>query len=529
MRRFRLFLLAFALFTVFLGGTALAASLEYTSAPHVLRPGKYYDIVVTASADTTVSLTLCDLQENAVYTIYEEFPLLAGTNTLLWDGMRQDSSTIDTGEYLLRLASADGTQVHAPVRISTPYPLIVQLMQSESVVSAENAADITFTLSEAGLLSVDIISFADGGTHSLGALDMQAGPGSFQWAGAVDNESLPAGMYAMDLTLKNAAGQESISHRIVFEVAGGGAKPEGNAQVSVIDKTPEPTPEPTPAPTTPVSSPYSTVDDGSFWAMTPGETDEAVVWDILTQPITVYDDGKITATEHVYLMENPDGTGAQVAQIHGKSQGLHIIGETNEYGYVLAEAFSNYDPSFQPLTDEARAQAFDPKQGYIKADGLKTIEVMQDIAFVIDKLTQRMYMYIDGEPVTEFLIATGKISEGKYYNETIPGEYITISHTGGFTSGNMYCDMAIRINGGILLHEVPHKINADGTKNYSSFEGYLGTKQSHGCIRIQRLKTPEGYNHRWIWDKLDRKGGYKVIIWDDLSRVDSPTTWQPNP
>ena len=89
--------------------------------------------------------------------------------------------------------------------------------------------------------------------------------------------------------------------------------------------------------------------------------------------------------------------------------------------------------------------------------------------------------------------------------------------------------MAIRINGGILLHEVPHKINADGTKNYASFEGYLGQKKSHGCIRNERRKTPEGYNQAWIWENFERGEPYKVIIWDDLNRVDTPTVWRENP
>ena len=58
-------------------------------------------------------------------------------------------------------------------------------------------------------------------------------------------------------------------------------------------------------------------------------------------------------------------------------------------------------------------------------------------------------------------------------------------------------------------------------------EGYLGTKQSHGCIRIQRLKNNEGYNHRWLWKNLPLKT--RVIIWDDANRSDSPETWYPNP
>ncbi|MCL1965201.1 MAG: L,D-transpeptidase family protein [Firmicutes bacterium] len=280
-----------------------------------------------------------------------------------------------------------------------------------------------------------------------------------------------------------------------------------------------------------LSPPYSSVWDESYWSMTPGELDDAVIWEILMQPITVYDGGIKAGTKgHAYLMENPDGTGKQVAQLHTQSQGVHVIGETNEFGYVLVEAFSNYDREFYPETDEEKAHAFEIKHGYVLAKNLKTVNVMPDIALLIDKLTQRLYIFIDGKRVTELLISTGTWSNSNdMLFETIPGEFITVSHDGGFWSGNMYCDMSIRINGGVLLHEVPCKKNADGTKNFSSFEGYLGTKQSHGCVRIQRLKNADGFNHSWLWSNLQKYKPYKVMIWDDLNRLDSPSTWYPNP
>ena len=89
----------------------------------------------------------------------------------------------------------------------------------------------------------------------------------------------------------------------------------------------------------------------------------------------------------------------------------------------------------------------------------------------------------------------------------------------------MICNDAIRINGGILLHEVPHKERADGSSDYSAYEPLLGQKASHGCVRIQRQKTDNGYNHRWLWNNLKRGAPYRVLIWDDKNRIDSPTVW----
>lgn len=305
---------------------------------------------------------------------------------------------------------------------------------------------------------------------------------------------------------------------------------EDNTTAEPAPETDSGTGEATPAAqSSQLSPPYSSVADGSYWSMTPGEIDDAAIWDLLMQPITVYDGG-LDQRDHVYLMENPDGTGKQVAQVHGQSQGLHVIGETNEHGYVLVETFSSYDDKYFPSTDEEKEHAFELKQGYVKASGLKEVAVQQDIALLIDKLTQRMYIFRNGERVAELLVSTGLILDGKYYRETPAGEFITVSHVGPFdTNKYMKSDLAIRISGGILIHEVPYEPLGDGSRRYSDFEAKLGGKASAGCIRTQRQETAEGYNQQWIWDNLQASKPYKVIIWDDVNRVDTPTTQHPNP
>ena len=508
--------------------TAAAAALSIPSAPDVVRPRKSYELVLETAAEGTVSMTLEDAG-GQTYTVLRDYPLQIGENVLRWDGLLPDFSPVAEGDYTLRLQMGDGQSLSAPLRVGAPYPLLSETGH----VSGLDAVEVTLYASEAGTLFVRVET-ADGATLLEDSLPVQAGETVYAWGYAQDGQRVPAGQYLLVFQLRTANGfssNEQYSYVEVSAPADESVDAQAAAQ-AIVDITPSPTPvaTPTPEPTPALSAPYSQVDDGTFWAMLPGETDDAVIWDVLTQPIIVYDDGKLNGKEHAYLMENPDGTGEQVAQLHALSQGVHIIGEVNEYGYVLVEAFSNYDRDYSPETDEERAHAFDVKQGYVLAENLKTVEVHQDMALLIDKLTQRMYLFIDGERVTEFIISTGLVTnEEDTLFETIPGEYITVSHTGTLVDGNMNSAMAIRINGGILLHEVPHKINADGTKNYASFEGYLGQKKSHGCIRNERRKTPEGYNQAWIWENFERGEPYKVIIWDDLNRVDTPTVWRENP
>jgi hypothetical protein len=126
------------------------------------------------------------------------------------------------------------------------------------------------------------------------------------------------------------------------------------------------------------------------------------------------------------------------------------------------------------------------------------------------------------------LVSTGFPRADTPFAETPAGEYLMVSWTGGFWAGQLYCDMGIRINSGILIHEVPVLIKKDETtgeeiRDYNRCERYLGEKASHGCIRVQQKKTPEGINEEWLWKNLsdgNKKGKdyTKVIIWDDAGR-----------
>lgn len=517
------------LLSILLPAAASAMPLAFIASPGVIRPGKFYEITVESQSAGTATVSLLDENGNPLYNIYSDYPITVGENKMQWDGRKIGEGIVEMGDYQLRVAMADSVSIDAPVRIGAPYPIISEIQQSDSTMH-DGTLRIAYTLSEPGTLSITLQATDSDTPATLLTQHKSAGPDSFIWDGEVDGRHVLGGDYALILTLTAENGMQSMPEYVYISVQSE-AVPEGfifEEPEATPEPAPEPTPEPTPEPPR-FSVPYSSVNDGSFWSMTPGELDDATIWNIMMQPITVYDNGSIKGAEHAYLMENPDGTGAQIAQIHGLAQGIHVLSEPNEHGYVFAELFSNYDRKYYPKTDEEKAHAFDLKQGYVKADELKRVDVKTDMALLIDKLTQRMYLFKDGVRVTEFAISTGTFRGDDYLFETPPGEFITISHTGQLRDGNMISDMAIRINGGILIHEVPHMENADGSYDYSAFEGHLGTKQSHGCIRVQRKKTPEGYNQRWLWDNLKIGAPYKVIIWDDANRVDTPGTWYENP
>ncbi len=274
-------------------------------------------------------------------------------------------------------------------------------------------------------------------------------------------------------------------------------------------------------------SPYDCEHENCFWKLPMGEMNEQAIWDAMMQPITVVKATRDTAADRqsFYIYEQPDEDATPIADVTAVSQGLHVL-KTLDNGWSLVEGYSS---SFHKSKIKNYAGFF---QGYIKTSRLETKQPSDKYGLLIDKLTQKMYVLEDGKIISELLISTGLPNNKQPYNETPAGDYLVVSWTGGFYSGNMYCDMALRINAGILLHEVPCLFNADGSRNYAPFEPLLGSKASHGCIRIQRALTPENTNMRWLWDNL--KMNTRVFIWEDKGRLreipaaDTPLYYNPD-
>ena len=246
--------------------------------------------------------------------------------------------------------------------------------------------------------------------------------------------------------------------------------------------------------------------------------DEEAAWVRLTADITVLN---VSNTEKVYLSDGPNGSRKTVDEhrgfFYGESVAVRVLDEQD--GWTKIEAYNDCD---------------ELESGWVRPGRLKTVTPNQEYGIIVDKMTQRLYLYKEGKLLTTLLISTGTTSGvNEDYNETASGEFLLCSATGGFWAGNLWCDQAIRFNGGDLLHLVPCTIAADGTQSYSLCESALGTRASHGCIRVQRVANEDGYNHQWIWDNLRGKKNIKIIVWDDdgrrLSRPDDSESVYYNP
>lgn len=248
-----------------------------------------------------------------------------------------------------------------------------------------------------------------------------------------------------------------------------------------------------------------------FWELNMDISDTESIWAMLTAPMTVLE-GDHRAQKYVYA--EPDEDSERIGEVTCTTQGVHVL-ESYDDGWSLIETYSS---SFFGSRVKAWNQLV---TGYVKTELLKTVDVDQEWGLVVDKFTQRLYVFHEGEMIEELLVSTGYGTSSEPYNETRSGEYLLYSRSGEFPSGNLSCSYGIRYNDGDLIHEVPHKKHYDELGNlervsYYHCEPYLGEKASHGCIRVQRLKTEKGVNMEWLWDNLySHVGNIRMVIWED--------------
>ena len=263
----------------------------------------------------------------------------------------------------------------------------------------------------------------------------------------------------------------------------------------------------------------------AYWTLPMDITDEEAVWNMLMEPITVVDIGKVKnlsrsqmTKKNIYMYREPDENSKIVGEVTNLSQGLRVI-EQLDNGWTHVECYSSSFFS-KPAT---KIKAWNILvSGYVESRYLKQVQPTDELALVVDKLTQRLYVFQKGKRIAELLCSTGLVQwNGKKYqpyNETRSGEFLLINMTGSLNSDKLKCSYAIRFNAGDEIHEVPHQVRGDGSYDYRTTEPSLGQKKSHGCIRVQRLPTPEGINMAWIYKKvrdLDLCGSVKIVIWED--------------
>ena len=504
---------------------ALAEGLSLTVMPDTVRPGKTERISFEAPAAGTARLEVLDGSGAVRAVIRESLSAAEGVNHLTWDGTDGAGAALPPGEYILSL-SLGGETAQRSFLVGEESPQILSVA-AQDMLEDSKAWFLTVRVNLPGVLTAQIKT-ADNAWHTLLQESVPAGESALSWDGTLDGQSVPGGVYAVQLKLTDSAGYSGTVKQILLTVA------------EKAEPTPVPTAAPSPTPHAVIPSAVTTPEDETcFWTLPVGDMDEAAIWEVMMQPIVVIDSSKISGKtqKDVYqLRKTPDNSARKeniVGEITYDSQGLHIL-ETRDDGWTLVEAYnSSYGPNC--ASRPGYGVTDDLIQGYVKTALLKTVNPRTDYALLIDKLEQTMYIFSEGKCIGSLLVSTGLNNAKQAWNETPSGEFLMISRMGDFAAGNLWCKYGMRVNGGCAIHEVPYIGDADtpsDRRDYSSTVKLLGKKASHGCIRVQKAANAQGQNIKWLWDNI--RVNTKVLIWDDTGRLlsypddDLPLYYNPN-
>ena len=520
MRKLLCFILTLALA---LSCLALAEETPLTmNAPgETVRPGRAVMLSFTAPVQGDAALHVADAQGQTVSVVTQSFSAAAGYNALWWNGTYQGVPA-PQGEYQLVL-TLNGETATAPVTIGPNAPYLAGLDADNTLATPDAPVTVTCYASEAGEITVGL---AQGENWAeLTRIPVEEGWQTYVWQTELYTLlGLEDGGASLTFQLTDAGGDESTEEHLALTLSGfsapqplpteeiaAGPDGQGDTALLVEEVTEEPaSPAAEQQVFTPAyGSPYQTDTTLNYWTLPMDITNEAAVWEVLMQPVTVLDDGGKKDNQHkrqIVMRAEPSADSEGVGVVTNLTQSVHVLEKGDEWTLVESYSSSFYDSKVKRWNQLV--------QGYVPTKYLKQVTPDSSMGIVVDKLTQRLYIFKDGALYDTLLCSTGLSNAKQPYNETRSGEFLLQNPAvGGWQDGNMVCELGIRFNGGDLIHQVPALVSSSGNKDYSTLAKKLGTKASHGCIRVQRNKTPKGTNMKWIWD--NRQDEIKIIIWED--------------
>ena len=457
-----------------------------------IRPGRPVVVSFTVPEDGTCSIGLADETDAVYLNITENRAVTAGFNAMYWNGTC-GGVPVAAGPWRM-VIRMNGMTAETPVTVGKMIPCLISVSMENPVAEEGDTVLFSFYSTEEGTLVLREGSEAE----PLYWDNVAAGAGE-----AGFQAEMAPGQHELTLTLVGEDGTVSEPVRLSLEVREKADPNPARAAEPMPDYLREKAENGfTPAHTSPYRGEDETL---NYWTLPMDITDEEAVWKVLTSPVTVLDNGKKNAEKtQVILRSEPMEDSDGVGMVTCISQGVHVLERGEEWSLIECYSSSFHDSAI--LNWNALVQ------GYVPTAYLKEVIPNQEMGLVVDKLTQRLYVFREGRLFSTLLVSTGIANAKQPYNETRSGEFLLVSKVGEFSSDNLKCALALRFNDGDLLHEVPY-IAGTGYKDYSINEPKLGTKASHGCIRVQRQESPEGVSQKWLWNNY--KKNTRILIWED--------------
>ena len=452
-------ILGFALALMLCAGSALAAknsaatkvpTLKIVSLPRrsTIESGRSGDVGISASVPGFMTLWLTDASGATVRTFFTDAEVHSLNNYFNISALDDRGEKLPAGSYQLNATMI--TQYGTPSKSAATKTLKIKESSEEedgvssAILTAESAAAMGLSLGGAGTGTFDGQSFPAGGT----------------------------GLAAIASDLAYSAGSGISVGAEGYQIG-----------VGVTDRYP---------------------DDGSFWSLASGASDEEI-WAAIIRPVTSVN---VDEKELSYIYDSTEEKRKQIGTVSGLSQGLHLLAARAD-GWSLVEAYRNEDGAFV--------------RGYIRTNRLKTIEANQTYGIVVDKAAQTLTVYMNGQRVGSCMVSTGLATTRYLARETPAGEFLTVTRRGTIEYYNTdnWSKYTVRINGNYNLMEIP--TTRKGGSDYSPMLSLLGMKSTRGSIVIAHDPSLDGsINAEWIWNMTEKNKRVKVLILDDKPRGSVP-------
>ncbi len=225
--------------------------------------------------------------------------------------------------------------------------------------------------------------------------------------------------------------------------------------------------------------------------------DEAAVWAAITAPAVV---GTGFEQHKLHLLAEKNVRGKVVGDVYRATVALTVL-ELGEDGWARVGAWGNGGGEYI--------------EGYVKQSELTVAMPNVRYGVLVDKRTQELRVYEDGRCIGRVAVSTGFQLTGKYLlnSETRAGAYFIGSRWNSFATEGVTYQYPMRIDGLNLIHQVGWRTRMSIPDGLAAQEAALGTKASHGCIRVARTAGEGGINAFWLWTHLGKNT--KVLVIDD--------------
>ena len=440
------------------------------SLPAEVKGYTFCEISVDAPAAGEALLTLYDSLGNP--WLYRKETLSPGDNLLSWDGLGANGERLMSGPYRfdLSLRGDDGREytASASFRIQGFAPALSLALPSSETLYLDQGERwfVECWVPMECIVAMEVLD-AEGRTVWSRSVTL-ADPDRdvLRWDGTVSGrEKAAPGKYTVRLWAKTNP-DFSFSWPLTVE-----------------ETTPE---APPPAVTGPVI-PRRGMSD-------------AEIWEIMMKPSVVINEKG--SSLRFTLREAPDARSAAAGVVCCATQGLEVLSVDWEWAQVRAGNYS--DGRFVT--------------GYFPVKNLATVFPAPHYGVLVDKRSQTLTVYRDGQPLGTVPVSTGLPTEKHPERETPPGAFLTDVHfSPNFAQEGARYDYPLRFQGGNIIHStgfvrIPH--TAYSVKDYSKNLPLLGQKASHGCVRVSPFTSEDcEINSYWLWTRLPYHT--RVIILDD--------------